>query len=144
VRTLEEHINRSMYVDRLRAELIGYLAVLALTLAAIGIYGVLSFTVSERTREMGIRIALGAHPRSVVTMVVTSGVRLGIVGLAAGLLLAVWLTRRVAADLFGVSTTDPITLVLSCGLLLAVVIVAALLPARRASRIDPIIALRGE
>ena len=144
VRTLEEHVNRSMYVDRLRAELIGYLAALALTLAAIGIYGVLSFTVSERTREMGIRIALGAHPRSVVAMVVTSGVRLGIIGLVTGLLLTVWLTRRIAADLFGVSTTDPITLVLSCGVLLAVVIAAALVPARRASRIDPILALRGE
>ena len=144
VRTLETHVNRSLYVDRLRAELVGYLAGLALLLAAIGIYGVLSFTVSERTREMGIRIALGAHPRSVVAMVVSSGVRLGIAGLAAGLVLALWLTRRVAADLFGVSTTDPITLALSCGLLLTVVVAAALIPARRASRIDPMLALRGE
>jgi predicted permease len=144
VRTLEEHVNRSMYVDRLRAELIGYLATLALTLAAIGIYGVLSFTVSERTREMGIRIALGAHPRSVVAMVVTSGVRLGIVGLGLGLLLATWLTRRIAADLFGVTTTDPVTLAVSCGLLMVVIVAAALIPARRASRIDPMLALRGE
>ena len=144
VRTLETHVNRSLYVDRLRAELIGYLAALAVLLAAIGIYGVLSFAVSERTREMGIRIALGAHPRSVVAMIVTSGVRLGLLGLATGVLLALWLTRRIAADLFGVSTTDPITLAVSCALLLAVVVAAALIPARRASRIDPMLALRGE
>lgn len=144
VRTLAEHVNRSMYVDRLRAELIGWLAVLALVLAAIGIYGVLAFTVTERTREVGIRIALGAHPRSVVAMVVGSGIRLAALGLVAGLLLSAWLTRLVATDLFGITPSDPVTLAASCALLLAVVLLATILPARRATRIDPIVALRGD
>ena len=144
VRTLAEHVNRSLYVDNLRAELIGYLAVLALTLAAIGIYGVLSFTVAERRREMGIRIALGAQPRSVLGMVMGSGIRLAAIGLGVGLLLSAWLTRAIAADLFGVSNSDPLTLVASCAVLLAVVLVAALVPARRATRIDPMLALRGD
>ena len=144
VRTLAEHVNRSLYVDYLRAELIGYLAALALALAAIGIYGVLSFTVAERRREMGIRIALGANPRSVLGMVVGSGVRLAAIGLAVGLVLSVWLTRAISADLFGVSNSDPFTLAASCAILLAVVLVAALVPARRATRIDPMLALRGD
>lgn len=144
VRTLAEHVNRSMYVDRLRAELIGYLAALALLLAGIGIYGVLSFTVAERTREVGIRMALGAHSRSVVRMVVGSGVRLALIGLAAGLLLSAWLTRAIASDLFGITTSDPLTLVGSCAVLLTVVLLATVAPAWRATRIDPIVALRGE
>ena len=142
VRTLAEHVNRSMYVEDLRASLIGYLAILAVTLAAIGIYGVLSFTVAERRREMGIRIALGAPPRNVLGMVVGSGIRLALVGLGAGLLLAWWLTRAIAADLFGVSTNDPLTLVVASALLMLVVIAASLVPARRAARIDPMLTLR--
>ncbi len=144
VRTLAEHVSRSMYVDQLRAELVGCLAALALVLAAVGIYGVLSFTVAERTREVGIRIALGADPRSVVGMVVGSGVRLGVIGLAAGLLLSAWLTRAIASDLFGVTASDPLTLVASCAVLLNVVLLATVVPARRATRIDPMVALRGE
>ena len=142
VRTLKEHVNRSLYVDSMRAELIGYLAALALALAAIGIYGVLSFTVAERTREMGIRIALGAHPHAVLRMVIGSGVRLAAFGLAAGLLLSTWLTRAIAADLFGTTATDPATLLTASAVLMVVVVAASVLPARRATRIDPILALR--
>jgi putative ABC transport system permease protein len=144
VRTLKEHVNRSLYVDSMRAELIGYLAGLALALAAIGIYGVLSFTVAERTREMGIRIALGAHPHAVLRMVIGSGVRLAAFGLGAGLLLSAWLTRAIAADLFGVTTTDPATLLAASVVLMMVVLAASVLPARRATRIDPMLALRQE
>ncbi len=144
IRTMAEHINRSLYLDRLRAELIGYLAGLALVLAAIGIYGVVSFTVAERTREVGIRVALGANPRSVLRMMLGSGLRLTALGIAAGLVLSYWLTQKIASDLFGVGTSDPIALAGACGLLLAVAAFATLLPARRATRIDPIAALRAE
>jgi putative ABC transport system permease protein len=144
VRTMAEHISRSMYVEHLRASLIGYLALLALTLAAIGIYGMLSFAVAERRREMGIRIALGAQPRSVLRMVVGSGVRLAMLGVVSGLVLSTWLTRVVAADLFGISPSDPLTLAGASALLLIVVIAASLVPARRATRIDPLVALRNE
>jgi predicted permease len=144
VRTMAEHVNRSLYLDRLRAELIGYLAALALTLAAVGIYGVVSFTVAERTREVGIRVALGANPRAVLRMMLGTGIKLTSFGVVAGLVLSYWLTRKIAADLFAVKNTDPVTLVGACALLLAVALVATLVPARRATRIDPILALRGE
>ena len=144
VRTLAEHVDRSLYVDKLRAELVGWLAALALLLAAIGIYGVVSFTVAERTREVGIRLALGAHPRAVLGMILGSGMRLAIAGLATGLLLAGWLTRKIAADLYGITTTDPLTLAGASAMLVAVTVLATLVPARRATRIDPILALRGE
>jgi predicted permease len=144
VRTLAEHVNRSLYLDQLRAELIGYLAALALLVAAIGIYGVVSFTVAERTREVGIRLALGAHPRAVLRLMLSSGLRVGVLGLAAGLVLSIWLTRLIARDLFGVTPTDPLTLTAASAILLAVVLLATFLPARRATRIDPLLALRTE
>jgi predicted permease len=144
VRTLAEHVNRSLYADRLRAELIGWLAALALVLAAVGIYGIVSFSVAERTREVGIRLALGADPRLVLRMVLGGSLRLATVGLGAGLLLTAWLTRRIASDLYGVGALDPATIVGSCAVLLAVVMAATLIPARRATRIDPVVALRTE
>jgi predicted permease len=144
VRTMAEHVNRSLYLDRLRAELIGYLATLALILAAIGIYGVVSFTVAERTREVGIRVALGANPRSVLRMMLASGVKLTALGIIAGLVLSYWLTQKIASDLFGVRPTDPLALAGASGVLLAVAVLATLIPARRATRIDPVVALRAE
>lgn len=144
VRTLAEHVNRSLYLDRLRAELIGYLAALALVLAAIGIYGVVSFMVAERTREVGIRLALGARPSAVLGMVLGSGARLAVIGLIVGLVLSTWLSRLVASDLFGITTTDPLTMVGACVVLMAVVLLATFVPARRATRIDPMLALRGD
>jgi predicted permease len=144
VRTLAEHVNRSLYLDRLRAELIGYLAALALALAAVGIYGVVSFTVAERTREVGIRVALGAEPTAVLRMMLGTGVRLTAMGIVAGLVLSYWLTQKIAGDLFGVRPTDPVALAGACALLLGVALLATLVPARRATRIDPIAALRTE
>jgi predicted permease len=144
VRTLAQHVDRSLYVDRVRAALIGWLAALALALAAIGIYGVVSFTVSERTREVGIHLALGAKPSAVLRMVLGCGLRLGVIGVGAGLVLSLWLTRLVARDLFGVTPTDPVTIAGASAVLLSVVLLATFIPSRRATRIDPLAAIRTE
>jgi len=144
VRTMAEHVNRSLYLDRLRAELVGYLAGLALLLAAIGIYGVVSFTVAERTREVGIRVALGANPRTVLRMMLAWGIRLTVFGIVAGLVLSYWLTQKISSDLFGIGASDPIALAGACGVLLAVAALATLIPALRATHIDPVVALRSE
>jgi putative ABC transport system permease protein len=142
VRTLAEHVNRSLYVDRLRAMLIGTLALLALALAAIGIYAVLSHTIAERTREVGVRLALGAQPQAVLRMLLGSGARLAALGITAGLALSWMLTGLVGSQLYGLSATDPLTLAAASGVLFAVAIAATLIPAWRAAWIDPVVALR--
>jgi ABC-type antimicrobial peptide transport system permease subunit len=142
IRTLAEHVDRSLYLDRLRATLIGSLAMLALALAAIGIYAVLSYTIAERTREVGVRLALGAQPRAVMRMLLATGARVALIGITAGLILSVLLTRFVAAQLYGLSALDPLTMTAAAGLLFAVALLASFVPAWRATRIDPIVALR--
>jgi predicted permease len=142
VRTLSEHVDRSLYLDRLRANLIGALALLALALAAIGIYAVLSYTIAERTREVGVRLALGAPPRAVLRMLLATGARIGAVGVTAGLALSTTLTGLVGAQLYGLSALDPLTLVTASGVLFAVALAATFVPAWRATRIDPVVALR--
>ena len=144
VRTLAEHVGRSIYLDRLRASLISWLAVLALALAAIGIYGVVSYSVSERTREVGIRMALGAQRGDVLRMLLGGGVKLSAAGVGVGLLMSLWATRLAATQLYGTSPTDGVTLVAASLLLAAVVLFATLVPAVRATRIDPMAALRRE
>jgi predicted permease len=142
VRTLAQHVDRSLYVDRLRATLVGALALLALALAAIGIYAVLSYTIAERTREVGVRLALGAQPAAVLRMLLGSGARMALVGIGAGLMLSAAMTRLVASQLYGLSATDPLTLAGASALLFGVALAAALVPAWRATRIDPVVALR--
>jgi predicted permease len=142
VRTLAEHVNRSLYVDRLRANLIGVLALLALALAAIGIYAVLSYTIAERTREVGVRLALGAQPRALLRLLIGSGARVAAIGIVAGLAIAAILTRYVETQLYGLSPLDPLTLAAASALLFGVALAAAFVPAWRATRIDPVIALR--
>jgi putative ABC transport system permease protein len=142
VRTLAEHVDRSLYLDRLRANLIGSLAILALALAAIGLYAVLSYTIAERTREVGVRLALGAQPGAVLRMLLATGARLAGVGIGAGLLLSFALTRLVANQLYGLSATDPVTMAAASALLFSVALLASFVPAWRATRIDPVVALR--
>jgi putative ABC transport system permease protein len=117
---------------------------LALVLAALGIYGVISYSVSQRTRELGIRIALGATHDRVVRLVLSQGVALTTGGVAIGLLGAYWLTGLIAALLFDVTTSDPATFVGVAAILLGVAWLASYLPARRAARVDPVIAMRAE
>jgi putative ABC transport system permease protein len=117
---------------------------LALTLAAIGIYGLMSYTVEQRMQEIGIRLALGAGARDMLTMVVRQGMLLAGVGLVIGLGAAYGLTRLLASLLFGVKTTDPVTYAAVAVVLTSVALFASYIPARRATKIDPLIALRYE
>jgi putative ABC transport system permease protein len=142
IRTLAEHVDRSLYLDRLRANLIGSLAVLALALAAIGIYAVLSYTIAERTREVGVRLALGAQPNAVLRMLLATGAHVAVIGIGAGLILSWALTGVVASQLYGLTATDPATLAGASAVLFAVALLASFIPAWRATRIDPVVALR--
>ncbi len=142
VRPLDEVTGRSIAQPRFRAALAGSFGVLALSLAAIGLYGVLSYGVSRRRREIGIRMALGAGEGQVVRLVVSRGLLLAGIGLAAGALAALAATRLLSSFLFGVSTTDPGAFLGTSALLIGVAALARYLPARRAARIDPGAALR--
>lgn len=144
VRTLEQAIATSLLQQRLAVVLLSLFAGLALALAAIGVYGVLSYAVSTRTQEIGIRMALGAARPDVVRLVVGQALRLVGVGLVVGLALSIVLGRAMRTLLFGVSPTDPMTLVTVAVILTAVALLAGYLPARRASRVDPVRALRYE
>ena len=144
VRTMEQVISESTARQNFNMLLLTLFAVLALTLAAIGIYGLISYTVEQRMQEFGIRLALGAGARDVVAMIMRQGMLLATIGLALGLAAAYGLTRLLASLLFGVKTTDPITYALVAAVLLIVSLLACYIPARRATRIDPLIALRYE
>jgi len=144
IRTMEEVRSISLASERMNLLLFGLFAVLALALATIGIYGVLAYSVAQRTREIGIRLALGAHHNDVLRLVVGQGMRLAALGILLGLSGALTLTRLMAGMIYGVSTTDPVTF-LSVAILLGLVAAAACyIPARRAMRVDPMVALRYE
>jgi ABC-type antimicrobial peptide transport system permease subunit len=144
VEPLTDTVSRTTAEQRFTMTLVGLFAAIALGLAALGVHGVVSCAVAQRTREIGIRIALGAHPQAVRRRVVADGLLLSGIGLAVGLAGALALARLFASLLYGVSATDPITLAGVAGVLGLVAVLASYLPARAATRVDPTVALRVE
>ena len=144
VRTMDEVVAASKGTRRFAGSLLFVFAGLALALAAVGVYGILSYAVSERTPEIGVRMALGARPRDVLRLVVGQGAARVAVGVAVGVALGLGLTRLMQGLLYGVRPTDPLTFAAVTAVLMAVGIAAAWLPARRAAGVDPMTALRHE
>ena len=144
MRTMEERVEASLAERRFSMLLLTLFAVLALGLAAIGIYGVMSYLVSQGTRELGIRLALGAAPRDLLLLVVRQGMSIAVVGMVLGLAGAFALTRFMRTLLYGVQASDPVTFAAIAATLTLVALVACYVPARRAARIDPIVSLRTE
>jgi putative ABC transport system permease protein len=144
IATMDQLVSTSVAQPRLNLSLLVAFAVLALVLAAVGVYGVMAYAVTQRTHEFGIRTALGASPTDVLKQVFLEGGRLAALGLALGLIAALVLTRLMASLLFGVSPSDPMTLGLVAVILALVALAACYIPARRAARVDPVIALRYE
>jgi ABC-type antimicrobial peptide transport system permease subunit len=141
---MDRVVEESAATQRWTMSLLAAFAALAMGLALVGIYGVVSWSVTQRTREIGIRVTLGASPKAVVSEVLGHGIRLSAVGLAIGLMSAFLLRRYLASLVFVVSPSDPLTYAGAAALMFAVALAACYIPARRASRVDPLIALRWE
>jgi ABC-type antimicrobial peptide transport system permease subunit len=144
VKTFAEQINDSVSQERLIALLSSFFGFFALLLATLGLYGVMSYAVTRRTNEIGIRMALGAKPLDVVRLVMREVLLLVALGIGIGLTAALATTRYVASLLFDLTPNDPLTITLATLLMIGVAILAGYLPARRAARVDPLIALRTE
>jgi predicted permease len=144
VRTEAQQIDRQVVKERLVARLASFFGALALLLACIGLYGLVSYEVARRTREIGIRTALGAERQDVLRLVLVQGMRLAFVGAVVGIALALALTRYAATLLYGVGAADPLTFAVVTALLTGVTLLACYVPARRATRVDPVVALRYE
>jgi ABC-type antimicrobial peptide transport system permease subunit len=143
-RTLEDLVSASLAQRRFAMQMVGIFGLVALLLAGIGIYGVISYAVTQRTREIGIRIALGARSADVLRLVVGQGMILSLIGSGIGIVLTIVLTRFLAGMLFGISPNDPATLVVTSLLLMVVAALACYFPARRATKVDPMVALRDQ
>ncbi|HEV2668478.1 MAG TPA: FtsX-like permease family protein, partial [Blastocatellia bacterium] len=144
VRTLEQHFATAVAQPRFRTTLIAIFAALALILASIGVYGVISYSVTQRTHEIGVRVALGARSRDVLSLIVKRGMTLTLIGLGVGLSASFALTRMMKTLLFDVSSGDPLTFIVISLLLTFVALLACFVPARRATKVDPVVALRRE
>ena len=144
VRTLEQVVGLSMQTQRFNAAALGWFAAIALLLAGVGIYGMISYVVSHQTREIGIRMALGGQTSDVLRMVLSNGLTLALIGIAIGLAASFATTRVMKTMLYGVQATDPISFALTPLLLLATALLACYVPARRAAKVDPMVALRYE
>jgi putative ABC transport system permease protein len=144
LRTMSDVVADSLVRPRFLSLLLGAFSAIAMSLAAIGIYGVMAYSVAQRTQEIGVRVALGASTRNVLTMVVREGLVITAIGLGAGLTFALWLTKWMASLLFEISASDPLTFAMVGGGLTAVGLLACFVPARRAAKVDPMVALRYE
>jgi putative ABC transport system permease protein len=144
VKTMEEYMSASVAAPRFNTTLLSIFATVALVLTIVGLYGVMSYSVAQRTNEIGIRLALGAQTRDVLGMIVKQGLRLVLLGLAIGLVGAFALMRVIASLLFGVTTKDPFTFAAVAVLLALVALAACSIPAWRATKVDPMEALRCE
>ena len=143
-RTLEEALSQSLAPQRYSANLMTVFALLALVLASVGVYGVTAYSVAQRTHEIGVRMALGAKPSHMFKLILGQGLWLALIGAVVGLVAGLGASRLITSLLFGVSAHDPFTAILVCGILAGVTLVACYIPARRATRVDPVVALRCE
>jgi predicted permease len=139
---LRDLMDRTLSKQRMMASLVGLFGAVALMLAVLGLYGVMAHAAAQRRAEIGIRLAMGAQPRSIVTLLVGQGVRFLLIGVALGLTGALLGTRYVESQLFGVTATDPLTFVIGCAVLVVAGLTASAIPALRAMRVDPAVALR--
>jgi putative ABC transport system permease protein len=144
VKTMRQHLGLALLPARLAGSVVGVFGLVALTLAAAGIYGVMAYSVAQRTREIGIRMALGANARDVLRLVARQGMALALIGMAIGVAAALALTQLLKSLLFGVSATDPLTFAVIALLLIVVALLSCWIPARRATKVDPMVALRCE
>ena len=144
IKLMEQRVSEAAAQPRFRTLLLGIFAALALILASVGIYGIISYSVTERTHEIGLRVALGAQRKHIFKLIVVQGMKLVLIGVGIGLVGAFILTRVMSTFLFGVSATDPLTFGGITLLLLVVAFLACYLPARRATRVDPMVALHYE
>jgi ABC-type antimicrobial peptide transport system permease subunit len=144
VKSQVEQIDESLFQERLFARVTSFFGALGALLACVGIYGVMAFAVAHRTREIGIRVALGASPGQIAAMILRETIALVGVGIAIGIVLALGGSRLISTLLYGLKPTDPLTIAMTALLMLAAAIFAGYVPARRATKVDPMVALRYE